>query len=244
MRWSELTPEPAIVAALDHAGRRPPANAEREPKKRWSELFAHACAVAFADAFRISDVRHKSIKPESLTVGTEPLTPLGSHTDKRIDVTVVDRVLGLEIGLSLKGLNFPDGKSGNYDKNMTGRLYEMGDEVRVVHEHLPHAFMVGVFSCPWRLPATRPTGRHPPSRMSPDVCENGQEGSTPLWLATPPDATRASSGSTRPRMDPRRDGASRASSTFAILRRDAADRWSRTRWTCPVSCRGLSIGPC
>jgi hypothetical protein len=78
--------------------------------------------------------------------GTEPLTPLGSATSKRIDVTVADPILGLEVGVSLKGLNFS--VSGNYDKNLTGRLYEMADEVRLVHEHLPHAFMVGIFFLP------------------------------------------------------------------------------------------------
>jgi hypothetical protein len=67
---------------------------------------------------------------------------------KRIDVTVVDTVMGLEIGVSLKGLNFVDQQSGNYDKNLTGRLYEMADEVRLVHEHLPHAFMAGVLFLP------------------------------------------------------------------------------------------------
>jgi hypothetical protein len=48
----------------------------------------------------------------------------------------------------LKGLNFRDGKNKNYDKNLTGRLYEMGDEMRLVHEHLPHAFMAGIFWLP------------------------------------------------------------------------------------------------
>ena len=86
--------------------------------------------------------------PLSLADGTEPLTPLGSGTRKRIDVTVVDEILGLEIGVSLKGLNFRDEGSGNFDKNLTGRLYELGDEMRLVHEHLPHAFMAGVLLLP------------------------------------------------------------------------------------------------
>lgn len=36
----------------------------------------------------------------------------------------------------------------NYDKNLTGRLYELADEVRLVHEYLPRALMVGVFFLP------------------------------------------------------------------------------------------------
>lgn len=146
MKWRDLSPEPKILAALNHAGARP-AEGQNE-KRRWSERFADGCAVAFADGFRLSELGAKRILPKDMENGTEPLTPLGAGTSKRIDVTVSDDMLGLEIGVSLKGLNFRDGKSGNYDKNLTGRLYELGDEVRLVHEHLPHAFMVGVFFLP------------------------------------------------------------------------------------------------
>jgi hypothetical protein len=150
-RWADLKPEPGIVDALDHAGTRPPDTAERKARHAWSDLFADGCAVALAAAFRktpLAKKKRKKILPESIEKGTEPVTPLGSGTKKRIDVTVADAVLGLEIGVSLKGLNFKDGTGLNYDKNLTGRLYELGDEVRLVHEHLPHCFMVGVFFLP------------------------------------------------------------------------------------------------
>lgn len=147
MRWSELIPDPGIVAALKHAGLRPE-NGSQDEKRHWSETFADGCAIAIADQLRNSAVKKKRILPLSLADGTEPLTPLGSGTSKRIDVTVADPVLGLEIGASLKGLNFRDGKSGYFDKNLTGRLYELADEVRLVHEHLPHAFIAGIFFLP------------------------------------------------------------------------------------------------
>jgi len=159
-RWADLKPEPDIVNALARAGTRPPDippdGAEEQEARRerhaWSKSFADGCAVAVAEAFRKSRLlkkkKKKKVLPESIEKGTEPVTPLGSGTSKRIDVTIADPVLGLEIGVSLKGLNFKDGKNRNYDKNVTGRLYELGDEVRLVHEHLPHCFMVGVFFLP------------------------------------------------------------------------------------------------
>lgn len=148
MLWRELDPEPGIVSALDHAGGRVEQGSQNE-KRAWSERFANGCAVALATEFRgIERLAQRKILPQGLATGTEPLTPLGSGTSKRIDVTVVDPILGLEIGASLKGLNFRDASSGNFDKNLTGRLYELADEVRLVHEHLPHAFMVGVFFLP------------------------------------------------------------------------------------------------
>lgn len=147
-RWRDLEPDPAIAAALEHAGEKPSANADQNVKRRWSERFANGCAVAFANALRLGPLRGKAIRPIDLASGTEPLTPLGSGSEKRIDVTVADPMLGLEIGVSLKGLNFRDARSGNFDKNLTGRLYELGDEVRMVHEHLPHAFMAAVLLLP------------------------------------------------------------------------------------------------
>ena len=147
-RWADLAPDPGIVAALVHAGPRPDDGAPQDEKRRWSERFADRCAVSFADCFRRGPLRDKAIKPLTIEDGTEPLTPLGSGTSKRIDVTIVDRILGLEIGASLKGLNFRDKKSGNFDKNLTGRLYELGDEMRLVHEHLPHAFMAAILLLP------------------------------------------------------------------------------------------------
>lgn len=150
IRWTDLQPEPAIIAALDHAGERPLITASQDDKRAWSERFANGCAVAVADELRRHKklAKKKRILPKDLVTGTEPLTPLGSGTKKRIDVTVVDDLLGLEIGVSLKGYNFRDGRSNNYDKNLTGRLYELGDEMRLVHEHLPHAYMVAILFLP------------------------------------------------------------------------------------------------
>lgn len=147
--WRDLEPEPSIVEALAHAGPRPE-DGNQDAKRHWSEQFANGCAVAIANELRrlkFDELRNKKILPESLASGTEPLTPLGTKQKKRIDVTVTDPILGLEIGFSLKGHNFRDGPK-YYDKNLTGRLYELGDEVRLVHEHLPHAFMIGVAFLP------------------------------------------------------------------------------------------------
>lgn len=157
MRWAELDPECRVVGALDHAGAYDEEGSQNE-KRRWSEQFADGCAVAIANAFKESDLGSKRILPESLAGGTEPLTPLGSGTSKRIDVTISDSVLGLEVGVSLKGLNFRDRRTRNFDKNVTGRLYELSDEVRLVHEHLPHAFMVGVFFLPLNGASDKVTG--------------------------------------------------------------------------------------
>jgi len=88
------------------------------------------------------------VAPLSDGFGQETFLPLGYRSGKRIDVVVAGELVGLQLGASLKGLNFRDDESGNFDKNLTGRLYELADEMTTVHRHLPHAFMAGIFFMP------------------------------------------------------------------------------------------------
>jgi hypothetical protein len=147
IRWANLPPDPSIVDALDHAGPRPE-EGNQDEKRHWSEQFADACAYAFSRELSKSKLlKGKRITPTSISEGTEEIVFLGAGTSKQIDVTVIDEVLGLQIGITLKGLNFRD-KKGQFDKNLTGRTYEMSDEIRLVHEYLPRAWMTGVFFLP------------------------------------------------------------------------------------------------
>ena len=173
-RWAELDPEPAMVAALDHADAETSRAAidaeaeriasaglskqarqrERQPlrdaRKRWSERFANASATMIASQIRghaVVTPRFR-VAPKPDGSGQETFLPLGYRSGKRIDVVVAGELVGLQLGASLKGLNFRDDESGNFDKNLTGRLYELRDEVATVHRHLPHAFMVGIFFVP------------------------------------------------------------------------------------------------
>ena len=69
LKWSDLTPDPLIVAALNHAGNRPGLDADQNAKRKWSEYFANGCAVAISTAIRQANLpilRDRVIKPESL----------------------------------------------------------------------------------------------------------------------------------------------------------------------------------
>ncbi len=173
-RWVDLAPSPAMSAALDLADAEGPRSAIeadaaailegglsrsersarraplRDRRKRWSELFAGATATLLADELR----RHRAISrrfrvaPAVDGSGQETFWPLGYRSGKRIDVVVAGELSGLQLGVSLKGLNFRDDEGGNYDKNLTGRLYELADEMTTVHRHLPRATMAGVVFMP------------------------------------------------------------------------------------------------
>ncbi len=169
--WSALPIDPVMVRALDTAdtptsrvairaellrlqnlqaqGSKPSFAGLRELRKRWSEQFARACASMVADGLRaLPELRNFEITPDPSGGNQEFFTPLGYNKGKRIDVVVAAELVGLQIGVSLKGLNFRDGDGGNFDKNLTGRLYELRDEVNTVHDYLPRAFMAGLFFVP------------------------------------------------------------------------------------------------
>src|SRR5262249_43245125 len=88
------------------------------------------------------------ITPDATGGNQEFFTPLGYRKGKRIDVVVSRPLVGLQLGISLKGLNFRDEGGNNFDKNLTGRLYELRDEVNTVHDYLPRAFMASIFFIP------------------------------------------------------------------------------------------------
>jgi len=184
-RWADLVPSPGMLAALELAdAERPRATIEedaaeildaglsrsersarraplRDRRKRWSELFAGATARMLADELR----RHRAIgrrfrvAPAADGSGQETFWPLGYRSGKRIDVVVAGELSGLQLGVSLKGLNFRDDESGNYDKNLTGRLYELADELTTVHRHLPRATMAGVIFVPVEACWDKPSGQ-------------------------------------------------------------------------------------
>lgn len=152
-RWVELAPDEGMIAALDEAdsgGSRSKAVAStsRRPKHRWSNAFADACArmvaaeVARHGAFERLDILPKPGGP------AEPVTfPVGGER-KKIDVAASQRAHGLQLGISLKGMNFRDRSGLQFDKNLTGRTYELENELRGVHRGLPRAFMVGLYFMP------------------------------------------------------------------------------------------------
>lgn len=148
---SAIRAELARVQSLESEAQRKRERAVlRDMRKRWSERFATACATMLANEVRTHSVigRKYSVLPDKDGGGQETFTPLGYTKGKRIDVVVTGPLVGLQIGISLKGLNFADDNRGNHDKNLTGRLYELRDEVSTVHDYLPRAFMAAFFFMP------------------------------------------------------------------------------------------------
>ena len=77
-----------------------------------------------------------------------PLTFVAGDRSKKVDVVVSSIVSGLQLGFSLKGMNFRDNVGMRFDKNLTGRTYELQDEVSVIHRYQPAAFLVALYFMP------------------------------------------------------------------------------------------------
>ncbi len=154
-RWSDLTADSGLLVALNTAdqigeatsGARADARTQSE-KKNWSSRFADACARMVAAAVAQHPAFSKSeVRPNEKTKA-EPVTFLVGGKRKRVDVVVSSPGVGLQLGISLKGMNFRDQNGLQFDKNLTGRTYELEDEVRVVRRTLPMAFMTALYFLP------------------------------------------------------------------------------------------------
>lgn len=165
-RWASLAPDPRLVSALDESDAGGPYEdvvaLTVHDRINWSNRFADACARMLAPIVRhaLSDLG----APGDLDVYPKPggtaerSILLGEGSRKRIDVAVVHWLGGLRIDLSLKGLNFRDKTGGHYDHNLTGRTYELENEIRVVRQRQPAAFVFGLYWLPIAGATDKATG--------------------------------------------------------------------------------------
>lgn len=62
---------------------------------------------------------------------------------KRVDVSWATEQSGLLLGLSIKSINFRDGRSGNFQKNLTNRRGDLLFESVTIHRRFPYAVLRG-----------------------------------------------------------------------------------------------------
>src|SRR5690606_37428766 len=119
-------------------------------KKNWSNRFADRCATMVADALRRQKGLTKlEVYPKTTGEKVEFVTAAQSRgKGKKVDVAVSSLSAGLQLACSLKAGNFLDTSGSGYGKNLTGRLYELLDETRAVHEYHPHAMIIALYLLP------------------------------------------------------------------------------------------------
>lgn len=64
---------------------------------------------------------------------------------KKVDVTYATEESGLVLAISIKSINFVDGTTRNYQKNLTNRRGDMLFEAVTLHRRFPYAVLAGLF---------------------------------------------------------------------------------------------------
>jgi hypothetical protein len=64
---------------------------------------------------------------------------------KKVDVTWATEEAGLLAAISIKTINFKDGRSGNFQKNLTNRRGDLLMEAVTLHRRFPYAVLAAFF---------------------------------------------------------------------------------------------------
>lgn len=139
---SRIQPEDALREAITSAGPRPPDKANRETKKNYAELLSNKVALALATCLRALGLA--GCQP-GLAGGRERQFA-GGIGAKRVDVSYATEEDGLILaGTEGKSISFPDGRTHNYQKNLTNRRGDLLAEATTLHQRFPYAVIGGVF---------------------------------------------------------------------------------------------------
>lgn len=133
-----------LETALKTLPPKPPDTATREVKRGYSEVMSAKVAVAFAE-----ELRHRGMKearpsgPGDVGTSGAERRLAGGIGAKKVDVTWTTEESGLLLGISVKTINFRDGRSKNFQKNLTNRRGDMVGEALTLHRRFPYAVVAG-----------------------------------------------------------------------------------------------------
>lgn len=134
----------SIRSALDAAGDRLVAAQSTTAKKNYAQRFSNALACKVADALR---PQFRGILPDEAGRGSESRARTAKGF-KKLDVNYSTLELGLALGVSIKSVNFPEGKADNYAKNVTRVDNELRAEAEDYHRRQPFAVLVALYFAP------------------------------------------------------------------------------------------------
>ena len=130
-----------LVEALRGAGPKPSNDAAQAQKKNYAERLSNDVALVVAASLRALGL--KDCQPER-TRGRERQFA-GGIGAKKVDVSFATEEDGLVLGVSIKSISFPDGRTHNYQKNLTNRRGDLLAEATTLHQRFPYAVIGGLF---------------------------------------------------------------------------------------------------
>lgn len=133
-----------LIAALKSLPPKPTDKATQAEKKAYSESMSAQIAVALAKELRARGMTEtRPGEPGELGVSGAERRLAGGIGAKKVDVTWTTEESGLLLGVSVKTINFRDGRSRNYQKNLTNRRGDMLSEALTLHRRFPYAVVAG-----------------------------------------------------------------------------------------------------
>jgi len=135
-----------LTAALKDLPPKPGESAKASEKKAYSEQLSKSVAYAFgAELRRRGLVGALPAPPGDAGISGAERRMSGGIGAKKVDVTWATEESGLLLAISIKSINFADGRTNNYQKNLTNRRGDMLFESVTLHRRFPFAVLAGVF---------------------------------------------------------------------------------------------------
>jgi hypothetical protein len=133
-----------LIAGLKGLSPKPDASASQSAKRKYSQDMSAAIALALAE-----ELRHRGMKG-ARPAGIGDLGGSGAERRlaggigaKKVDVSWTTEESGLLFGGSVKTINFQDGASRNFQKNLTNRREALLFESVTLHRRFPYAVLGG-----------------------------------------------------------------------------------------------------
>lgn len=133
-----------LIEAIKGVGPKPADDAPQSAKNPWVGKLSNAIAVALAEELRLRGMKEaRPAGPGDLGLSGAERRLAGGIGAKRVDVTWATEESGLLLACSVKTIMYRDGKSGNYQKNLTNRRGDLLVEAVTLHRRFPYAVLSG-----------------------------------------------------------------------------------------------------
>jgi hypothetical protein len=140
-----VTVDDRLIAAIRSCGSKPGNEAPQATKKNYNEKLSAAVALAVSSELRARgmDGARPTGPGEAGTSGAERRLA-GGIGAKKVDVTWATEESGLILAVSVKTILFRDGKTLNFQKNLTNRRADLLNEAVTLHRRFPYAVLVAL----------------------------------------------------------------------------------------------------
>lgn len=133
-----------LAAALQALDAKPPETSAPSVKKAYSEKVSNAVAPAFAAELRERGLKQARPAPPGELGGSGAERRMaGAIGAKKVDVTWATEESGLLLAMSIKSINWRDGTSKTFQKNVPNRRGDLLYEAVTLHRRFPYAVLAG-----------------------------------------------------------------------------------------------------